>query len=455
MFRQRVRSGGRPLLTAIGALLLAILIATFTTIWAASVVRREQRDIATAIRQDPQQAGELIERWQVEQTWQLISLAGDFVVLWASAAALVLVWRSLSASQRSLREVTTLAADILASMDQGVVTTDAHSRIRSANPKAVKLLMLRPDYEGHSLSDVPMIGEQLQGLTRRVLDSADSVGDVDLSLDAAQGTLILRVAGSLLRDSESETAGAVLHVRDVTERVLMEEKMVRMERYLELGNLAAGLHHEIRNPLAALSLHVQLIEEGLVGGDPKEIRDSLEVLKTEVTRISGVLESFRDFASHRRLDLQPVSPRQLLHRVFELMRPQAEKQHVKIQLEFDDGSDHPLSLDAMRMQQVLLNLVVNSLDVLPTGGVITLKAAATPKESRIEVRDTGPGIPDNIRQRIFDPYFTTKSAGTGMGLAVCDKIVRQHGGRIRCRADTQGTTFSVVFPRPSTGIDDD
>jgi two-component system nitrogen regulation sensor histidine kinase GlnL len=240
-------------------------------------------------------------------------------------------------------------------------------------------------------------------------------------------------------------AGTVLNIRDVTESMLIEERMRRMERFMGLGSLAAGLHHEINNPLSALLLHVRLLEERLNGNADEEIAETLGIIKTEVTRIVGVLQSFRDYASIDKLSRAPTDVVSLVQQTMELVRPQANQQQVRMDIEWNSSTPR-ISADASRLGQVLLNLVLNALDEMPHGGKLGLRVDCSNHDIHIDVEDTGRGIPDNVRARIFDPYFTTKNHGSGMGLAFCDKIVREHGGQIDVMTGRSGTVFRVVLP---------
>ena len=132
-----------------------------------------------------------------------------------------------------------------------------------------------------------------------------------------------------------------------------------------------------------------------------------------------------------------------------LISPQAEKQKIEIRVELPDGPSVIIDADRGRLEQVLLNLLVNAMESMPLGGTLTvrLSVTGTPEATvRLEVIDTGRGIPKSIQDRIFDPYFTTKNDGTGMGLALCDKIVRQHEGRLGFHSTSQGTVFEMTLP---------
>src|SRR5262249_24304561 len=169
--------------------------------------------------------------------------------------------------------------------------------------------------------------------------------------------LRLRIDGHALNDQEGTSLGCVIHLRDVTERMLMEERMCRMERFLSLATLASGLHHEIKNPLTALSIHVQLLEESLAGGAVAAdagVDELVGVLKTEVARLNGVLESFGSFANLQRLTISPTDPLPVLEKAIRLIRPQAAGQRVRITLLHQELPLPRVPLDAERFEQALL-----------------------------------------------------------------------------------------------------
>src|SRR5262249_25159904 len=161
-----------------------------------------------------------------------------------------------------------------------------------------------------------------------------------------------------------------------TERMLLEERMHRMERFLSLATLASGLHHEIKNPLTALSIHIQLLEELLADGqDGPAVDELVGVLKTEVCRLNGVLESFRSFAHLQRLSCQPTDALGILENAIRLIRPQAAEQKVQITLLHPEDELPHVPLDAEKFEQVVLNLLINALEAMPEGGTLSVSAA--------------------------------------------------------------------------------
>ncbi len=434
---------------AAAALFLPLLAATAATVWILTEIRKEQRAVAELLRRDAVLNRELLGTLPGELRWQLVLTVLVLLVLVAAAVALWSMMRAYGGSQRMLREERLLSAEILASMEQGVITTDHATRITTANPRAASMLEWTGDAQGSSLETLGELEVRLAAGCREVLTRFEPIHDLDLTVDRRDARLQLRADLHLLRDDRGDVKGTVVHLRDVTDRVLMEERLRRMERFMGLGSLVAGLHHEIKNPLGALSLHVQLLEESLEERGDRELVENLGVVKTEVARILMVLETFRDFAAMDRLHRTETDVPRIVQQTVELLRPQAARQRVQIETRLPPTPWPLVSADASRLQQVFVNLAMNALEAMPDGGRLVLTVEYHEGAVWVDVADTGPGIPETVRSRIFDPYFTTKKNGSGMGLAVSDKIVRQHGGQIDLQTGSQGTTFRVVLPTES------
>jgi signal transduction histidine kinase len=389
-----------------------------------------------------------------EVVLQMASSLALSAVLAACAAAVWWLRRRYVASQGSLRRVKMLAHDVLASMDRGVVTTDPAGVVMSINSSGIRLLGVDFDCVGRPLAAICPAGVPLAEVYREVVAGRGAAAVRDRDFEAHQGrppcrTLRLRVDGHPLRDVEGAALGCVIHLHDVTERRLLEERMRRMERFIGLASLASGLHHEIKNPLTALSIHVQLLAESLAsGGRPpgEEAEGLVGVIETEVSRLEGVLESFRSFAHLQRLTVQPSDALEVVRDVLRLVGPQAAGQGVRVTLSHVAGLDARVPLDAEKVEQALLNLVLNALEAMPEGGDLTVLVALADGEFRVSVKDTGPGIAPEIQPNLFQPYFSTKTGGSGMGLALSEKLIGQHGGQIAYRTGPEGTTFDVTIP---------
>ena len=379
-----------------------------------------------------------------------IQLAASLVLSAILAVCVAAIWwlrrRNLS-SQKSLRQVKMLAHDILGSMDRGVVTANREAAITSINSAAIELLGVDVDCVGQPLASICLPNVSLVEMYREVVGKQTALRDRDFNIDRAGCVRRLRVDGHELKDTEGISLGCVIHLRDVTERMLLEERMRRMERFLGLATLASGLHHEIKNPLTALSIHIQLLEEHLADGHSGGAVDELVgVLKTEVCRLNGVLESFRSFANLQHLSLQRTDALGLLENAVRLIRPQAAEQRVQIVLLHPEKDLPRVPLDTEKFEQAVLNLMINALEAMPQGGTLTLSAAVIDGEFRVSVKDSGPGIPPEVQKNLFLPYFSTKTTGSGMGLALSEKLISQHGGHIEFRTGPEGATFDITVP---------
>lgn len=386
----------------------------------------------------------------------IVRSTASAVLLLCSLAMLWLQLRQL-AILRMLHHVKLLALDILASMDQGVITTDRENVTTGINSAAIRILGGEDDYVGKPL---PSFGSgdgdgdgggSLVALAGEVAERNAAVWDRDFSLERGGGVRRIRADAHVLKDSKGESLGCLILLRDVTDRVLMEERVRWMERFVSLGTLAAGLHHEIKNPLTALSIHVQLLEKRLADPHGRKPADELiGVLRSEILRLNGVLDSFRDFASLQRLTTRPADIPSILSETLLLIGPQAIEQRVDVDLRRPDAALPRVPLDVDKFKQAVLNLVLNALEAMPEGGSLALGVSVHGAELVVEVSDTGPGIPSEIQPELFKPYFSTKARGTGMGLALAQKVISQHGGRITFRTGPLGTTFCIALPLEDT-----
>jgi len=430
-------------LAVIGLSLLSAA-ALAITAWMLIDLLKEQTIVAGLLKDLPRSAKGPAEMLAGELRWQFRLTILVVINVIVTGIAVILLWRAYHASQTSLRDFKALASDVLSGMDQGVLTTDLNGNITSINRRGLELLDADPSCSGRSLADLKNIA--LQKYRNDWLAEQSTSMIRDFSIISGGSTRKLRAFCQFLNDHDGNQVGNVLQLRDVTERVLIEERMRRMERYMGLGSLAAGLHHEIKNPLAALSLHVQLLEEQLEADNTsEENRQMLGVIRTEVTRIGGVLEGFRDFAAIDSLNTNEVEVVAMLTQQIELMRPDASRQGIKFVFRPCEPAT-TIHADQTRLEQVMLNLIVNAMEAMPSGGTLTISTHKDDRSLRIEVADTGHGIPEYLTDKILDPYFTTKGSGTGLGLAICDKIVRQHLGALDFYTSPRGTTFEVTLP---------
>jgi two-component system sensor histidine kinase HydH len=222
------------------------------------------------------------------------------------------------------------------------------------------------------------------------------------------------------------------------------EGMKRVERLSAIGQLSAGLAHEIRNPLASISGAAAILARSQ-DLDQKNAK-CLEIITTECERLNGLLTNFLNFARPRPPRLQTIQLEPVLDNVLELASHGVRGKAVRFEKQVTSGLP-PVECDPEQVEQVLLNLMINAIEASPEGGTVTLSAAKEESKIAISVVDHGHGVAPAHIDRLFDPFFTTKEHGTGLGLPVAHQIVRQMGGSLLAQPNAdQGMTFSVVLP---------
>lgn len=235
--------------------------------------------------------------------------------------------------------------------------------------------------------------------------------------------------------------------RHLTEIKQLEAEMARGERLATVGNLAAAVAHEIRNPLSAISMGLQRLRAEFEPAERDEYRRMVDLVQGEVRRLNAIVEEFLSLARPIQLKPEPIALAALLDEVRRLVEPQAGSAGIVVEQAIP-GALPDLRADRDRIKQVLLNLVLNAIEAMPSGGRLTLGAAASGAALTLTVSDTGGGIPAELLRRVFEPYVTTKTRGLGLGLAIARRIVEAHGGRIEAESEAgQGTRFRITLPR--------
>jgi PAS domain S-box-containing protein len=363
-----------------------------------------------------------------------------------------------------------IALSFLRHAPVGVLAADREGRILSVNSAAARLLGYSPEEiegeaaarvfraprgEGHvppGACAVPEPAREVEVVTR----SGDilPVGLRLLPLEAADGSLL----------------GTLALFQDLREQKAQEEQWRRRDRLASLGELAAGVAHEIRNPLAGIGTSAQLLKRRMESGDPRG--QFADLILEEVTRLDRIVESLLKFArpTTPRLSRQSVLPP--LEKARALVHEVAVRQ--KVELRLSQANPVPdIYLDHDQILQVLLNVLMNALQALSQGGEIVVSVATARKRAadrsgvgrratdrlrspgevptldvvEIRVRDNGPGIPAAVMAKVFDPFYTTRTQGTGLGLSICQSIVREHGGSISIESTVgQGTIVIVDLP---------
>ena len=283
---------------------------------------------------------------------------------------------------------------------------------------------------------------------RRLTEAAVAVAGGDYG---TQVSLTSNDEVGLLASSFNEMSRKM--AADIATLRALNEQLIRTEKLAAAGTLAAGVAHEVNNPLASISSLIQILQARAGEADDKqtaETREMLRLIQTQIARIMQVLRGMTDFARARPTLRAPLDVRRTLEASLRLASFDKAFKTLRVTADFDNDAPH-VSADADQLQQVFLNLFLNARDAMPDGGDLRITTRHDPRtgELLIEIADTGPGIPAEHRAHVFDPFYTTKpaGAGTGLGLAVCYGIVTAHGGRIELApSNGRGTTVRVALP---------
>jgi signal transduction histidine kinase len=250
-------------------------------------------------------------------------------------------------------------------------------------------------------------------------------------------------------EEHGERIGALLTLRDAESVHRIEDEIELSRRLAAIGRLTSGVAHEVKNPINAIVVHLEVMKQKLKEIDP-DTKRHIDVIGSEIQRLDRVVQTLVDFTRPVELRLNDIDLRKLVDEVVMLANPAAEQHHVKI--ERQSGSESLITrVDADLVKQAVLNIVINGVQSMPDGGELRLSLRREPEGALLTIRDQGPGIPADIRDKVFNLYFTTKKGGSGIGLAMAYRVVQLHHGSLEFTSIAgHGTTFYLRFPLAET-----
>jgi two-component system, NtrC family, nitrogen regulation sensor histidine kinase GlnL len=344
---------------------------------------------------------------------------------------------------RDLLRLRGMTQHILQGMPAGVLIFDNTGHISYANPEMTKILA-RPVPVGWS----PDSGEELPGpltqVIRKVLESELTLENTKIKLEKLTPPRILDVAAFPFLDEEGQLQGTAFFLKDITQISRLEDQLKRADRLSALGVLAAGIAHEIRNPLTGMKMIVQLLHSEFPETDSR--REPLNIIQKEIDRLEKIIVNLLDFARPTKPKAESLSLIEVLNACLLLLQNQMNKVGIRLACRFPEAPP-PLMGDSNQLKQVFLNILTNAMQAMPHGGDLLVAVEIRDQWMMAQVRDSGLGIPHERLKAIFDPFMTTKEDGTGLGLPLALRIVEEHGGRIEVDSDPGvGSTFTIWFP---------
>ena len=336
---------------------------------------------------------------------------------------------------------------LLERLEEAVLLFGPDDRLIMAGRAAERLLGGRWELMSAAMDDIFPSSTALGALVQGAVHLNRGITDRPITLDqtgAAPAQLLVSV--EIIEDFGShERRGTMVTLRDADPRRQIESQLNVASRLASISRLTSGAAHEIKNPLNSIALHLEVLKTKL-DGSSADAAAEMEVIGREIRRLDRVVKSFLDFTRPVDVKMERVDLVSLLHEVTTLVRPHADRQKVRVDLR-EQANSAPVQGDRDLLIQAILNVVVNGIQAMEQGGRLQIRTELASGACLVTIRDQGGGIPDELRNKIYNLHFTTKSSGSGIGLAMTFRVVQLHGGTIDFTSRSgEGTEFQLRFP---------
>ncbi|MGD8845464.1 MAG: ATP-binding protein [Desulfobacteraceae bacterium] len=357
-----------------------------------------------------------------------------------------LFWmNSYRAAKRTLQDTSAFADEVVAHLPVGLIATDREGKITFFNDTAERITGLRAA-EAANKAPEALLPAQLCGL-KKVIQNSGAITEKEMECTFSSGRVVpLSVSATRIINAVGEFVGHILILRDLGQIHRLQDEIRRQEKLAAIGGLAAGVAHEIRNPLSSIKGLATFFGEQAEDGS--EAKKAAGVMVNEVDRLNRVITELLDFSKPTDLKRKPTDLAPLVTRSLQLIQQDTINRDITVNVDIDENI-YPVHLDPDRLTQCLLNLYLNAIQAMPNGGTMSLNCTVDAQQSHLLIRieDTGCGIGADDLTKIFNPYYTTKGKGTGLGLAIVHKIVDAHHGRIKVESEPgKGSTFILQIP---------
>jgi len=387
-----------------------------------------------------------IEAVRKQDTTNTILLASILLLIGFAGVVSLFLAQAYRSTRTSLTRIKAFSDNVVERMPVGLVALDGNGRVISLNQAAEATLRLSSDQvTGRTASEV--LPRQVLDLVAALKDSTRTAIGKEFDCSFRDGRLVpLDVTLSSLKGEDGTDWGTIILCRDLTEVQNLKREVETTRRLASLGRLAAGVAHEIRNPLSSIKGFATYFRDRY--RDNPEDQKTSEVMIQEVDRLNRVISQLLEFARPPVIQKKRASLQSLIQRSLKMIERQTSAKGIQVLSELPSDIQD-VDLDPDGINQVLLNLYLNAIEAMEQGGTLTVSLSK--KESspwvKLTVTDTGAGISREDLEHVFDPYFTTKQTGTGLGLAIVHKIIEAHRGEVRAESEVgRGTTVSVLLP---------
>jgi len=343
---------------------------------------------------------------------------------------------------RAFEQVQAFHALILRSMPNSLIALDGADRVVTINPSTETLFGY--DLRAFQNSGLELIfRERAENFRDALKEKGRILGDEETAANRNGEMIPVSVFGSLVSGPDGSPMGTVLLIQDLREIKELRERTARSERLAAVGSLAAGVAHEIRNPLSSIRGFAQLFMKKF-SPEAREY-EYARVMVTEVERLNRVISALLDFARPKKPVIRSVNVKELLDHALQVVHEDLERKGITVENRWQNGTS--VRADPDQLVQVLLNLYLNAVDAMDTGGLLRVEADVKEDTMEIRIADNGRGMDLETLKQIFNPFFTTKDRGMGLGLAVAHRIMEDHGGSLSAKSSPgKGSTFFIRLP---------
>lgn len=383
---------------------------------------------------------------EIQKDIQTTIIISAILLLLGFGGFVSLFWmNSYRMAKRTLQDTSAFADEVVAHLPVGLIATDREGAITFFNEAAERITGLSAAKATGQRPDT-LLPVHLCGL-KGVMEEGEAIAEKQMECTFPSGrTVPLSVSATQIINAAGDLVGYILILRDLGEVQRLQDEIRRQEKLAAIGGLAAGVAHEIRNPLSSIKGLATFFRDQFDEGS--EAKEAAGVMINEVDRLNRKITELLDFSRPTDVKYQVTELEPLLSHSLQLIQQDISSQGIEIIFEIAPNLC-PVSVDPDRLTQCLLNLYLNAIQAMPDGGTLTLTCRSDQQEHiiLITVGDTGDGIPADQLEQIFNPYFTTKGRGTGLGLAIVHKIIEAHHARIKVESVVgKGSTFTLQIP---------
>ncbi|MCK5541776.1 MAG: HAMP domain-containing protein [Desulfobacterales bacterium] len=422
--------------------IVALAIGILTSNWAAQRVTRPLGTLVKATIEAAQ--GNLEQKISIHTRDEVEILAYNFSFM---IQEILTQKQQLENQLKKIKQLQQYTEKILDTMNDGLLAVDMDGVVMAVNPAARTILDIHHDHivKGNNVLELFNKDKPFADYIQQSLENPSGKNQHEIHLQKKEETRVILTGTGVLESDQKTPRQIIFNLNDITAFKKLEAEIRQTQRLADLGTLAAGMAHEIRNPLSAIKTYVALLPKKIK--NPDFLEKFQRTVPREINRLNTLIEELLELSRLPKYYFKLTDIRELLLQSVELMEAHFMANNIDCQWENQDDLPSVMA-DADQLVKVFINLMQNAAQAMPSGGVISIHTSCNNSQIIINFQDTGNGFSPELAENIFNPFFTTKTKGTGLGLAISHKVVSEHGGQIKAKSEkNKGSCFSISLPR--------